>query len=266
MNIDHLIPNLEEEESNGRRTNALASREEVAIVEYFLLKHCGQIYADVFTVGRCLGLRVNDLLSIKFSDILLNESRLVMYESKQLKAFETKCKKAAKKAIEQGATEEEARAIVDAIPRPRKRNLRLNQTVMTVIKRRIREKQKGLGHRYLFTSESNRANTDKPLARQSVGRKLQEASEHLNEIRKSEGKSELRISTHSMRKTFARGLFEKGLPASTVSEIIGHSNVRTTRRYIDIQEQANDKAYMLLDDLEETEKPLFVVNSLGGKT
>ena len=48
---------------------AVKSKGEIEAVEILLIKHHGQIYADIWRVGLNLSLRISDLVSIRFDDL-----------------------------------------------------------------------------------------------------------------------------------------------------------------------------------------------------
>jgi integrase len=54
--------------------------EEIQKIEDLLLSHYGTQIKDIWKVGLCLGLRINDLLSIKFSDINDDTFQLELYK------------------------------------------------------------------------------------------------------------------------------------------------------------------------------------------
>jgi integrase/recombinase XerD len=76
--------------------------------------------------------------------------------------------------------------------------------------------------KYLFPGRSG----DRPLTFRSADLALREAMEKCGLDNKG-------ISTHSTRRTFITRLAQSGIPLSTVQTIVGHSDVTTTRRYIE---------------------------------
>lgn len=46
-----------------------------------------------------------------------------------------------------------------------------------------------------------------------------------------------KITTHSLRKTFATQLSQRGAPIRVIQELLGHRNLNTTERYVTVTEQ-----------------------------
>ena len=116
---------------------AVRSLDEIKRVQDLLAKHGGQIYADIWTLGVNVGLRISDLLKIRMSDP----------HRGQLKLREGKTKKT---------------RVID-----------LNATAAAVIKRRQKENPE---HEWLFQVSSNRS-SNKPIDRSTVARKFQEVGD-----------------------------------------------------------------------------------------
>jgi integrase len=58
------------------------------------------------------------------------------------------------------------------------------------------------------------------------------------------------VGLHALRHTFASMLFKKGIDIKTVSEILGHADVRTTyNTYIHLIEEQKKNAIDVLDDI-----------------
>lgn len=53
-------------------------------------------------------------------------------------------------------------------------------------------------------------------------------------------------STHSMRRTVATNLSDKNVPVKVISRLLGHSNLATTDRYIQVNDKQIDDAVRLL--------------------
>ena len=55
------------------------------------------------------------------------------------------------------------------------------------------------------------------------------------------------VSSHAIRKTACRMLFESGVPIEVISELLNHSDSRTTRTYICVTSKDVSKALTLLE-------------------
>jgi len=136
---------------------AVKTKEEISAVEALLRNHHGQIYSDIWRIGVNLGLRIADLLLVKYAD-LDTQNRLY--------------------ALTEGKT-------------GKKRQIRLNSKVLAIIERRKTEFPDDI---YLFQVHSNRTSgLIKPISRISVSRAFADAGErlglHINthSMRKSRG-------------------------------------------------------------------------------
>lgn len=132
-------------------------KNEIAVIHSLLEKNNGRIYADVWKFGVNAGLRISDLLKLKFSDCDLNNRIVRLVEDKT------------------GKTKE----------------LRLNDAAIEIINRRHQENPADV---WLFQVHSRRAN-DKPISRETVSRAFKEAGDRLglnvgtHSMRKSRGKA-----------------------------------------------------------------------------
>jgi integrase len=132
-----------------------ANNAEIAMMHAVPLKKFGQLYADIWKVGVNLSLRISDLLTLKYTDLNLEERSLTLTEAKTAK----------------------------------RKTIRLNSAAVLVI---VRRRQENPADTWLFQVHSNRAK-DKPVSRVSVSRVFKEAGELLgltintHSMRKSRG-------------------------------------------------------------------------------
>mgnify|MGYP000232166040 FL=1 len=175
-----------------------ADRDEFNMIHKSLLKHySNDIYADIWKIGGNLGLRIGDLLNIKFNDMDLENRTLSIIEGKTKKPKE----------------------------------VRLNtDVVIDLVSKRRKQWPDDI---YLFQSHSNRATKDQPVTSVSVGR----AFKHCGEIH------ELKISTHSMRKSRGKVMFDAGVPVAKISKILNHSSEAVTLRYLGISKEEELQTY-----------------------
>ncbi len=155
------------------------------------LKRHAPDYADIWTFGLNVSLRISDLLSIKYQALNLEKRELILIESKTLKT----------------------------------REIRLNESAINIIKHRRAKYPDDI---YLFQTHSNRAkNLKKPISRVAVATKFKATGD----------KFKLRISTHSMRKTRGKWLYESGVDIAMIARLLNHSSPAVTLRYIGIEKK-----------------------------
>lgn len=93
---------------------------------------------------------------------------------------------------------------------------------------------------YLFPS--NKKNQGEGhLTVSSLDRILREAKNHLG------WQSKYTLSSHSMRKTFGNSLYKKRVPVEIIQEIFNHSDIKTTKLYLDINRDERIKAYRKIE-------------------
>ena len=132
-----------------------ASKQEITLIHALLTNKFGLIYADIWKVGVNLGLRIGDLLKLKFEDFGTEARTLNLYEQKTKKFKE----------------------------------MRLNHTVIDIINSR---KVRHPDDIWLFQVHSNRAK-DKAISSISVSRVFKDAGDMLglkintHSMRKSRG-------------------------------------------------------------------------------
>jgi len=119
--------------------DAVKTKQEIDSITHLLNKIGGDIYSDIWKVGLNLGLRITDLLSLKYSDLDLENRSLKLKEQKTDKSKE----------------------------------IRLNNTVIEIVERRRNEYPDDL---WLFQVHSNRMKNS-PISRFSVSKKFQEIGE-----------------------------------------------------------------------------------------
>lgn len=134
-----------------------ASKSESNLLYSVLVQQYKPIYADIWRFGVNVGLRISDILSIKFNDIDLINRELCVIEHKTGK----------------------------------KLTIRLNRIVIDIITTRRTTNPR---HQYLFEVDCNRAK-GKPISRETVSRVFKEASNliglqlNTHSMRKSRGKA-----------------------------------------------------------------------------
>ena len=173
----------------------------------------------LFIVGINFGLRISDLLSLKFSH-LINED---LSFKNTFPILEKKTRNTRKVK--------------------RNRYISINDSVVNAVTLYLTHNKKSLDD-YLFTSESNRGiNSGKPIDRKSADRILKNIAKELNLDNK--------MSTHSLRKTFAyhQMLMCNNDPRKLLllQKMFGHSSIIQTLDYIGITKEEIEEAYINLN-------------------
>lgn len=119
--------------------DAIKSKDEINTVTHLLKKIGGVLYADIWKVGINMGLRISDLLSLKYEDFDLEKLSLTIREQKTGKS----------------------------------RHIRLNDSVIKVFNNRREDYPLDI---WLFEVHSNRAK-NRPISRESVARIFKEVGE-----------------------------------------------------------------------------------------
>ena len=174
----------------------------------------------LFIVGSNFGLRVSDLLSLRFSHLIDDEFRF----KTSFPILEKKTSNTRKVKKNRYITINDA--VVDAV------TLYLEHTPGVHLSD------------YMFTSNSNHGkNQNKPLSRMSVHRILKEVADALG--------LDIMVATHTLRKTFAyhQMLISNHDPRRLLllQKIFGHSSVAQTLDYIGITKEEVQQAYLDLN-------------------
>lgn len=109
------------------------------------------------------------------------------------------------------------------------KEIRLNDTAIAIIEKRLKEHP---GHTWLFEVETRRAK-GQAISREAVSRAFKEVGDSLG----------LKISTHSMRKSRGKAMFDAGVSVEQISKVLNHSNTASTLRYIGITREQTLKTF-----------------------
>ena len=154
----------------------------------------------LFKISINVGLRVNDLLSIKWEDIFKPGTI-------QFKEYFVPKEQKTKKV----------------------RQIFINKSFRTAVKEYLKYIPDTKLEGYVFTNrQGNR------LSDASVDKMIKLLEKELNLEN---------LSTHSLRKTFAYHLYMQTNDLSLVQEILQHSSVAVTRRYLGISQEVKKNAY-----------------------
>jgi integrase len=170
-----------------------------------------------FNLNLFLGLRASDLLSLKFEDFFT-------------KSWIPKLKI---KIVEQ------KRGKVRYIPINNQVQKILNYYLNLKREEYIKQKKTLLLTDYMFSSRKrDKNNNTRPIGYKQAWAILNAVGEELGI-----DKDILNISTHSMRKSFGKFLYDNGVPVEIIQDIYGHSSGNDTLRYIGIRKEQKENAY-----------------------
>jgi len=174
----------------------------------------------LFIVGVNFGLRVSDLIELRFSHII--NSNMTFKETFPVLEKKTKNTRKVKK----------------------NRYLTINDAIKEVVTLYLEKTPNVRLSDYMFRSESNNGGSvNKPITRQSVDRLLKEIAENLS--------LDERIATHTLRKTFAyhQMVMSGNDPRKLLllQKMFGHSTSMQTLSYIGITTEEMAEAYKALN-------------------
>jgi integrase len=217
-----ILPAEEEvhvELANEHTAEPIKNIEDIDRISSYLITN--ERYRDnmLFIVGINFGLRVSDLLQLRFSQLINPD-----YTFKTTFPILEKKTKNTRKVM-------------------RNRYISVNEAVIDAVTLYLQHTPCKLDD-YLFRSESNRgANQNKPMSRMSVDRILKEIGDTLCLGNK--------MATHSLRKTFAyhQMLMSNNDPRKLLllQKMFGHSSAVQTLDYIGITGEEIEEAYMKLN-------------------
>lgn len=205
-----------EELAEERKSEPIKNLDDISRITEFLV--ASERWRDnmLFIVGINFGLRVSDLLRLRFCNLINDD---LSFKSK-FPILEQKTKNTRKVRKNRWITINDA--VIDAV------TLYLEHTPDVSLSD------------YLFRSESNNGgNVNKPMHRFSVDRMLKGIARDLD--------LDLHISTHTLRKTFCyhQMVMSGNDPRKLLllSKILGHSSVAVTLEYIGITNEEISEAY-----------------------
>lgn len=155
----------------------------------------------LFLVGVTTGYRAGDLVNLKVRDIkeAMRKKEFTIYEGKKMKT---------KKIIEKNR---------------KPRTVELIPELAKILKEYIKDKK---DYEYMFKS---RKGVNKPIGIQAVTNAIKEAANYFGLYD---------ITAHSMRKTYAYKIYiESDRDIVVVKELLGHSSIEETKRYIGLDRE-----------------------------
>ncbi|RSL35310.1 site-specific integrase [Salibacterium salarium] len=115
------------------------------------------------------------------------------------------------------------------------KRFKLNQSIKTALRKHVEDPTDR--ESYLFKS---RKGTNQVISRVTAYRILDNAADKV-------GLHDIRIGTHTLRKTFAYHAYNAGVPLETLQAILNHSSSKETLKYIGITQENIDEVYVKVD-------------------
>lgn len=221
---ENVAPELAEEHAS----EPIKSTEDIARISAYLIEK--KRYRDnmLFIVGINFGLRVSDLLQLRFCQLIDEDCTFKT-------TFPVLEKKTRHRVDEDG--KQTGRKV------NKNRYITINDAVMDAVTLFLQNNPRKLDD-YMFRSESNRGcNENKPMSRMSVDRMLKEVAQTLG--------IQAKVATHTLRKTF--GYHQMVMSGNDprklllLQKIFGHSSSVQTLDYIGITQEEIEDAYLGLN-------------------
>ena len=155
----------------------------------------------LFLVGVTTGYRAGDLVKLKVRDVkeALRRKEFTIYEGKKMNSKNIREKNRKPRTVE------------------------LIPELAKILKEYIRDKK---DYEYMFKS---RKGTNKPIGVQAISNIIKEAADYFGLYD---------ITAHSMRKTYAYKIYiESDRDIVVVKELLGHSSIEETKRYIGLDRE-----------------------------
>lgn len=220
---EHLSPAEEEIEfdiANEHTSEPIKNLEDIKKISDYLISNGRYRDNMLFIVGINFGLRVSDLLQLRFTHLI--DDNFGFRSTFPILEKKTKNTRKVKK----------------------NRYITINEAVMDAVTLYLQKSNGCKLDDYMFRSESNRgSNKNRPLSRMSVDRILKEISDSLS--------LGIKMSTHTLRKTFAyhQMVMSNNDPRKLLllQKTLGHSSTAMTLEYIGITNEEIKEAYLNLN-------------------
>lgn len=220
---EHLSPAEKEIEfdiANEHTSEPIKKLEDIKKISDYLISNGRYRDNMLFIVGINFGLRVSDLLQLRFTHLI--DDNFGFRSTFPILEKKTKNTRKVKK----------------------NRYITINEAVMDAVTLYLQNSNGCKLDNYMFRSESNRgSNKNRPLSRMSVDRILKEISDSLS--------LGIKMSTHTLRKTFAyhQMVMSNNDPRKLLllQKTLGHSSTAMTLEYIGITNEEIKEAYLNLN-------------------
>lgn len=163
----------------------------------------------MFTLGINSGLRISDLLNLKFKDVFTENGKLVH----EIRVLEKKTKK------------------YKSFPMGKKTQKAMKDYIEGIGEFELEDP--------LFFSRKTKDGKKKPISRQHAHYIISQAAKDVGVLDP--------IGTHTLRKTFGYHAYKNGTDLSLLQDMMNHDSSQTTLRYIGITKEEKDKVYISLD-------------------
>lgn len=188
--------------------------EDVRVIRRLLTKWGNVREAEAFFINCHMGLRVSDLLQLKFSDF---------EGTHELRILEKKTENTRK--VKKYRTIPITEVMIESVE---------------ILRTWYAKKFPFLSPVYLFQGTGNRVKSDvKPVTQKYVRDKIKEACDALG--------MEHNFATHTMRKTFGYHTYKMTGSLDDIQKIFGHSSQAQTLAYIGVTKETQDNVYKSLD-------------------
>lgn len=170
----------------------------------------------LFLLGVATGYRIQDLVDLTIQDIreALENGKFEIQEKKQYNAWKSRIRKNPKSS--------------EAAPKPRESNV--EPPLESILKKYIKNKKRS---EYAFPSQ--KGNGSKHISSKTYSEILKKVSEDKEIELKN-------ITGHSLRKTYARRLYEAKNDLNYVRIALGHKSVEVTKMYLGIYDDVKEDA------------------------
>lgn len=183
-----------------RPSRPITSTDKVLDIQDYLKDKNNRDYI-LFIIGITTGYRAGDLVKLKVRDVkeAIRRKEFTIFEGKKMNTKNIREKNRKPRSVE------------------------LIPEVAKILKEYIKDKK---DYEYMFPS---RKGTNKAIGVQAVSNIIKEAAEYFGLYD---------ITAHSMRKTYAYKIYiESGRDIVVVKELLGHSSIEETKRYIGLDRE-----------------------------
>lgn len=199
----------------------------------------GQRHKVLFILAMSSGLRIAELLGLRWSDIDLLESELTVHQT---------IRREAKIDLKNGAKSKDAKKTEMIVGTPKSQSSRRTVPLLSIV---VKELKSHKVMQNLEKLKAGQAYIDNNLVfPNEIGEPTDGSNVRLTYNRILENNGIPHKKFHAMRHTFATRLFEKEAPLKTVSNLLGHSDTSiTTNTYTHVLTDEKIKAIEKLNDI-----------------